>query len=217
MIKVILYDLDGVLVDACDWHYIALNKALKEIAGDVISRTEHETTFNGLPTKTKMGIMVKQGRVKEEDIERIYSRKQDFTIETIEESAQEDPGKVELHRFTLMKGMRSACVSNCSRKTAELMLEKTGQLPYFARIWANEDSANPKPHPEPYIRAMIHFGYPPEECLIVEDSERGLKAAGLTGAKVWQVKNAKEVTRENLEAFLARTQNEYRNPNGRKR
>ena len=51
MIKAILYDLDGVLVDATEWHYESLNEALKEISGFEISRLEHIQTFNGLPTQ----------------------------------------------------------------------------------------------------------------------------------------------------------------------
>ena len=54
MIKAILYDLDGVLVDATEWHYESLNIALKEIAGFIIERSEHVSTFNGIPTKKKM-------------------------------------------------------------------------------------------------------------------------------------------------------------------
>lgn len=202
MTKAILYDLDGVLVDACEWHYIALNKALNEISGDVISRTEHETIFDGLPTKTKMDLMAKQGRVKREDIDRIYAKKQEFTVETIREEAKTDEGKIRMHEWTKNKGYRTALVSNCSYDTAALMLARTGQAKFIEKLFTNKDYNNPKPHPEPYIRAMIHFGFHPEEYLIVEDSDRGYKAASLTGAKVWRVKNAKEVTLENLEPLL---------------
>ena len=57
MIKAILYDLDGVLVDATEWHYESLNEALKEISGFEISRLEHIQTFNGLPTMKKLEIL----------------------------------------------------------------------------------------------------------------------------------------------------------------
>ncbi len=50
MIKCILYDLDGVLVDATEWHYESLNYALKDVAGFIIKRDEHISTFNGIPT-----------------------------------------------------------------------------------------------------------------------------------------------------------------------
>ena len=47
-VQAILFDLDGVLVDACDWHYLALNEALKGIGVAPISREDHVTTYNGL-------------------------------------------------------------------------------------------------------------------------------------------------------------------------
>ena len=63
MIKALLYDLDGVLVDATEWHYESLNEALEEVAGFIIERSEHVTTFNGIPTNTKLEILEKQGRL----------------------------------------------------------------------------------------------------------------------------------------------------------
>ena len=49
MIKIIIFDLDGVLVDACEWHRLSLNAALKEIANFEISVDDHYANFNGLP------------------------------------------------------------------------------------------------------------------------------------------------------------------------
>ena len=70
MIKAILYDLDGVLVNATEWHYESLNLALKEIAGFEIGRDEHISTFNGIPTNTKLDILNKQGRLSKEQFQK---------------------------------------------------------------------------------------------------------------------------------------------------
>lgn len=193
MIKAIMYDLDGVLVDACEWHYIALNKALKKISNDVISRVEHETVFNGLPTKTKLDILIKQGRVRKEDLQAIWDMKQNLTKETIEENAKIDEKKITLHVHSWKLGIKMVCVTNSITETASLMLEKTGQLSYMDFIVSNEMVRNPKPHGEGYIRAMVKLGTMPDECLIVEDSEKGLKAAASTGAFVLHVKGPDEV------------------------
>jgi beta-phosphoglucomutase len=53
MIKAVVFDMDGVLIEAKDWHYEALNRALK-LFGYEISRYEHLTTFDGLPTRRKL-------------------------------------------------------------------------------------------------------------------------------------------------------------------
>lgn len=202
MIKLICYDLDGVLMTTCEIHYIALNKALKEVSNTVIDRTEHETVFNGLPTKNKLEILIKQGRVKESDIQEIWDKKQTLTKEAINETSIPDEEKIQLHQFTYGLGIRSVCVTNSIRETATMMLDKTGQLPYMQFLISNEDVRNPKPHGEGYIRAMIKLGIMPNECLIVEDSEKGLKAAYSTGAEVLKVagphETAKKVREWNL-------------------
>ena len=129
MIKAILYDLDGVLVNATEWHYESLNLALKEIAGFEISRDEHISTFNGIPTNTKLDILNKQGRLSKEQFQQIWELKQEKTFEVINNSAFIDNVKIRLHEGT--SNLRRVCVTNSIRKSAKLMLEKTGQLKYM--------------------------------------------------------------------------------------
>ena len=94
MIKAILYDLDGVLVDATEWHYESLNLALEQVKGFKIKRDEHIQTFNGLPTMRKLEILLEQGRVKKDDFDSIWKKKQDLTIEVIMKSAFIDQNKI---------------------------------------------------------------------------------------------------------------------------
>jgi HAD superfamily hydrolase (TIGR01509 family) len=193
MIKAILYDLDGVLVDACEWHYLALNMALEKVANDRIGIEEHYTTFNGLPTKKKIEMLIEQGRLRPEDSDRVWALKQELTKEAIESNASVDSNKIALHQYTHCKGIVSVCVTNSITETATLMLEKTGQLPYMQFVMTNEMVRNPKPHAEGYIRAMVKAGVMPDECIIVEDSEKGLAAARATGAHVCHVSGPSEV------------------------
>jgi HAD superfamily hydrolase (TIGR01509 family) len=73
------------------------------------------------------------------------------------------------------------------------MLDKVGLIEYMDIIITNEDSVNHKPHPEQYIKALVHLNAFPENTIIVEDSPKGLDAARLTGSRVFQVKDATEV------------------------
>ena len=59
MIKAVIFDMDGVLIDAKEWHYEALNNALK-LFGYKISRHDHLVTFDGLPTRAKLQMMTEQ-------------------------------------------------------------------------------------------------------------------------------------------------------------
>jgi beta-phosphoglucomutase len=197
MIRAILYDLYGVLVNACEWHYLAFNNALKRVAGDaaVISRVEHETVFNGLPTKRKLDILIQQGRVRERDWKAVWDLKQALTTETIEETAAIDLEKVQLHEETRRAGIISVCVTNSIRPTAMLMLDRTGQLSFMQFVISNEMVRRPKPHGEGYIRAMIQLSIMPDEILIVEDSDKGMQAAESVGAHLLRVAGPHELAR----------------------
>jgi HAD superfamily hydrolase (TIGR01509 family) len=211
-IAAVLFDLDGVLVDACDWHYHALNRALNEISGIEISRVSHEKNFNGLPTKTKLSMLKDLGGVAEKDMPAIWKLKQKYTTDVINEMAKPDPTKIAIHKWLSSKMMGIYCVTNSIRETTRLMLDKTGQLKYIrTNIISNEDVTNPKPHAEGYIKAMLDnasrmrfnlIALKPSQFLIVEDSDKGYQAAKQTGAHVWRVANAQEVTLENLRMKL---------------
>ena len=196
MIKAILYDLDGVLVDATEWHYESLNEALKEISGFEISRLDHIQTFNGLPTIKKLEILYEQNRVKKDEFNAIWDLKQSKTNEIIEKTASNDETKLRLHEGT--KKFKKICVTNSIRQTAVLMLDKTGQLPFMDHIISNEDVSDPKPNPEGYVKAINFLQLQPNECLIVEDSPKGIEAAKKSNAHVYEVKGYHDVTLENI-------------------
>jgi len=196
--KAVLFDLDGVLVDACDWHYEALNKALLSVAGTYINREEHLSTFNGLATLTKLNFLEMEGRLHREDVSRVAQLKQLHTTETIKDNLFVDNTKVELLKRLKEDGYKVACVTNCIKGTATLMLTLCGVIDFIDLVVSNEDCIHNKPHPEPYIKAMVLLNCLPENCTIIEDSPKGLEAARLSGAEVIKVKNATEVTPENI-------------------
>lgn len=198
MIKAVFYDLDGVLVDACEWHYLSLNKALEKISGIQISRNDHENIFNGWPTKKKLDMLLVQGKIKDCDLLTIWELKQKFTIETIKENSMIDVCKIQLHSEIKSRGILTACVTNSINETAKLMLEQTGQMEFIDFLISNDMVRYPKPHGEGYIRAMIHFGIMPENVLIVEDSAVGILSANSTGANVLKVNNSHDVNLNNI-------------------
>ena len=202
MIKLVMFDLDGVLVDMCDFHRIALNEALKQISDYEISLEEHYQRFNGLPTKKKLEMLVQDGFVKKEDCERINALKQEKTFLAIKENLSQRQEKIKLLKFLQKKGILLACVTNSIKDTAEMMLEKTGIKSFMDIIITNQDVNNPKPNPEGYYKAMTAKNMNPEDCIIVEDSPKGLQAAMSTGCKVIKVSTPDEVTIELFDGVL---------------
>jgi len=202
MNKAILFDLDGVLVDACEWHYQSLNMALTDVVHYAVSREDHNSTYNGLPTRRKLKILASVGIIREDDFDKISELKQEYTVQVIEKFCVESISKIVMMQRLKTKGYKIACITNSVRKTTNLMLKKTGIRDYLDVVLSNEDCNYNKPHPEPYIKGLIMLNCLPENSIIVEDSPKGLEAARLTGCKVIQVKNATEVTKELFKGIL---------------
>ena len=198
MKRLVIFDLDGVLVDACEWHRVALNQALKEVCGYEISYEDHVRTFNGIPTRKKLKKLSSWGKVEPSLHDQIYALKQKKTIELIEANSQISNEKQIMISSLKSEGIHVACYTNSIRKTANLMLEKAGILDLFEYVLTNQDVASPKPDPEGYKFLMKHFNVRGENTFIVEDSPKGLKAARESGANVIEVSNAQCV---NLELF----------------
>ena len=201
-IKLVIFDLDGVLVDACEWHRLSLNKALKIISNYEISEEEHKTTFNGIPTKVKLKKLVETGQIDREDCEKIYNLKQELTIETIEENAKHRSEKVQMIKALKESGIKVACFTNSIRETATLMLLKTGVLNQLDLLITNQDVKKPKPHPEGYNKIVEEYGLEPSSVIIVEDSPKGMQAALASGCNVISVNNPEEVEFKIFEEYL---------------
>lgn len=200
-IKAIFFDLDGVLIDAVNWHKDAFNFTLEELYGFKLTNKEHKETFNGLPTYNKLEILQKQKRIpKNADLKDFYNLKQYYTIELINKYCQFDYSKILLLAYLDQRDIYTICVTNCSRETSHLMLQKAGIGVDY--LLTNESVNKPKPCSEGYVIAHMMTQLNPDEVIIVEDSPKGIEAAKNTGAYVWQVQNPREVTLDNLFKFM---------------
>lgn len=201
-LEIVIFDMDGVLVDACEWHKIALNQALKEKCNYEISEEEHYSTFNGLPTRVKLDKLSEMGVVDKDTHEEINNLKQEKTIEIIEKYASFDESKVSLIKWLKENDIKVACFTNSIRKTASMMLERVGVLSLMDVFVTNQDVSNPKPDPEGYNKILKLFKIKSENAIIVEDSPKGLAAAKASGCRILKVKNATEVNTENVRKFI---------------
>lgn len=199
-IKAVLFDMDGVLIEAKEWHYEALNMAL-DLFGMPISRHDHLTTFDGLPTRKKLEMLSLDRGLPVQLHEFINEMKQQYTIEMIHTRCK--PRFAQERALSALKaeGYKLAVCSNSVRNTVNLMMDRAGLASYLDIQISNEDVSKGKPDPEMYLKAMKHFGLSPDECLILEDNENGIKAARASGAHLLIVK---EVSDTNLDAIRSR-------------
>jgi len=196
-VKAILFDMDGVLIDAKEWHYEALNRALK-LFGFEISRFEHIHTFDGLPTKDKLKLLSEGSNLPIELHDFINAVKQKYTMELINERCK--PRFQHEYALSRLKedGYKIAVCSNFIRKTIEEMMDKSELMPYIDLIMSNQDVTKAKPDPEIYVKSMKKFKLRPEECLILEDNKNGIKAALASGGHLLKVDSVYDVNYENI-------------------
>jgi len=196
-IKAIIFDMDGVLIDAKDWHYEALNKAL-ELFGFSISRYDHLVTYDGLPTKKKLEMLSLERGLPRGLHGFINKMKQIYTMEYVYMKCK----PLFNHQFALSKlkaeGYKLALASNSVRITIDMMMEKADLDKYLDFTLSNQDVKKSKPDPEIYLTAMKRLKLKPEECLIVEDNQNGIKAALASGAHLLAVKDVNDVTYKNI-------------------
>ena len=191
-INCVLFDMDGVLIDAKEWHYESLNNALK-LFGMEISRFDHLVNFDGLPTLKKLEYLSLERKLPPELHDFINELKQKYTMEMVETRC--NPKFIHQYALANLKrlGYQLGLCSNSVRRSVEAMLARSALYSHFDVILSNEDVTNPKPDPEIYIKAMEILGMKASECLVIEDNENGIKAAQASGAHLLVVDNVDEV------------------------
>lgn len=196
-IKAILFDMDGVLIEAKEWHYAALNKALA-LFGMSISRYDHISTYDGLPTKAKLKMLSIERGLPVQLHAFIDKMKQLYTMEIVHSECK--PRFVHEYALSRLKadGYKLAVCSNSIRNTVEVMMDKAALRQYLDLLISNQDVTKGKPDPEMYIKAMDKIGLAPQECLIVEDNQNGIKAAKASGAHLLVVQDVNDTNYSNI-------------------
>lgn len=208
MIKLVIFDLDGVLVDAREIHYLALNEALESIDNKfVISREEHLSTYDGLPTSKKLKMLTEKKGLLVDKYNEIWAKKQEMTINIINNNMSPDVRMIDILKRLKTNGLKICVASNSIRESLKMMLLKKGLLEYIDFYYSNQDVKNPKPNTEIYLKCMIKAEVDPKETIIVEDSHIGRAGAINSGAYLCAVKNTNDVTYEKINEQVKKINN----------
>ncbi len=205
MIKAILFDMDGVLIDARSWHYDALNLALSHF-GYKISLESHLLTFDGLPTKNKLEILSDTINLPEGRHDIISSLKQKYTIQISHQKCKPNFN----HLFALSrlsKQYKLAVCSNSIKNTIDTLMNLSGLNQYLDFILSNEDVEKSKPSPDIYLKAFDKLDLAPKECLILEDNPNGIKAAIDSGAYCLKIGEPNDVTLKLIQSKIKDIEN----------
>ena len=202
MIKLVIFDLDGVLVDARELHYEALNKALGSIDDKyVIQRDEHLSTYDGLSTTKKLKMLTENKGLPVELHDSVWKLKQEMTVKIIDGFSIDDRIQSIL-RSLKSEGYTIACATNSIRETAKLQLIRRGFFEYIDFMYSNQDVKISKPSTEMYLKCMIKAEVNPNETVIVEDSHIGRKAALSSGAYLCAVEDCADVSYDKVKRAI---------------
>jgi beta-phosphoglucomutase-like phosphatase (HAD superfamily) len=209
MIRAVVFDMDGVLVDARDWHFDALNRALL-LFGYEISVPDHETIYDGLPTRVKLDHLVEKRGLPRTLTPFIAEMKQVYTMEIVLQRCK--PNFIHEYALSRLKadGYRIAVASNSIKESISVIMEKTCLAGYLEFTLSNEDVRAAKPDPEIYLKAAAQLGLKPDECLVVEDNHNGIRAARAAGAALLEVRGVEDVTYERIVARIAEVNAKHR-------
>ena len=200
-IEAVVFDMDGVLVDAKQWHYEALNRALA-LFGAALTEAEHAARFDGRPTKEKLRVLIEERRLPRGLADLVAELKQAYTLDAIHSRCRPEFRTQLLISRLKRRGLAVGVASNSIRQTVEVMMARTGLLDMLDVVLSNEDVTCPKPDPEIYRVAAERLGIAPARILVVEDHPVGVHAAKEAGCRVLHVENVRDVNLENVEARL---------------
>jgi hypothetical protein len=192
MNKLVIFDLDGVLMDSRELHYEALNRSIKQVTNSyeyIISREEHLSKYDGLNTTKKLQLLTKDKGLHVDYYDDIWKEKQKQTFELIP-IAPKNPEILKIMHKLNLKRWKIAVASNSIRETVKLALMSMDVLQYVDYFVSNEDVFNPKPFPEMYWKCMTMMKALPKDTIIVEDSHIGREGALNSGAHLYPVKDA---------------------------
>lgn len=202
MEKLIIFDLDGVLIDSKEIHFNALNLALSEYdAKYIISRNEQDTTYEGLTTKAKLQILTKIKGLPTELHDNIWKLKQQYTAKLFESTCL-DLDLINLFKMIKSRGIKIAVASNSIRETLDTCLNSLGIAQYVDYSLSNEDVRMPKPDPQMYHKCMDYLMVSEKDTVIFEDSDIGIRAAVASGAFVQRVSSRKDITFDKIELAI---------------
>ena len=196
--NLVIFDLDGVLVDSRDMHYEALNRALKKVDSKyVITIDEHLSLYDGLPTSRKLSILTETKDLPVEKHQQVWEDKQKATFE-IFSHLEHDYELMHYFQQLKHKDYQVAVASNSIRNTVKLVLLKLGVLEFIDYYVSNEDVVRNKPFPEMYWKCMTACNALPKDTIIFEDSHIGRQGALDSGAHLIPIENRYDLNQEKL-------------------
>lgn len=201
MIKAILFDFDGSVVDSEPLHLRSFRELLAPL-GIKISKARHYSEFTGIGSTAIITTLFREHKINENVNGWVEKRKKTYQSYVLKGKLKTIPGVRTFLRFLKKRNIKTAIVSGGHGTNIKLALEKTDLEKFFDIIIGLENVKNRKPHPEGFLLAAQRLGVKPSECLAVEDAPAGVTAAHAAGMKVVCVKSQAPVDLKKCEYVI---------------
>jgi beta-phosphoglucomutase len=180
MVKTVIFDMDGVIVDTEPVHYYAYQQHFKEL--DVLVPDEMYATFTGNSTKNVYQKLKEHFRLQHE-VELLISRKREIFNDAFDnkEDLELLPDVENLIKNLHSNGIQLILASSAAKVTIERVFRRFGLHKYFTHTVSGEDFEFSKPHPAIFEHAASLSIAPKNQCIVIEDSTNGIKAAKAAG------------------------------------
>lgn len=207
MIKQIIFDLDGVLINSRELHFESFNEAINSVCPNYsITKEEHLSTYDGLPTTRKLELLTENRGLPKNLYKEIWEKKQKITLEMMKTYKKDEKLNLILGKLR-QKGIKMSIASNSIRESVISALHHKEILHYFEHVMSNQDVLKAKPNPEMYYRIMVQSGIPSRHTLILEDSNKGREAVLNSGAHLCPIKNPDDLTYEKIMNHINKIEN----------
>jgi len=182
-IKGAIFDLDGVLTDSSELHYLAWKKLADE--EKISFSREDSEALRGIPRRESLLLILKDRKPSEAQIHEMMDRKNQYYVESISTLTEQDllPGARDFLVNLRSSGIKTAVGS--ASKNARTVIEKIGIIDLLDAIADGSSVINQKPSPDLFLYAAKLIEIPPSQCVVFEDAAAGIEAAKTGG--MWAI------------------------------
>jgi beta-phosphoglucomutase family hydrolase len=186
MIRAVIFDMDGVIVESEHLHIKAEQQTMLKHGVRISAEELH--TYTGTTAELMFTELIKKYKLNT-TFERVFDEKEEFMFKLLEKETRPTKGVIELLKKLKRKGIKLGIASSSHRKLIEYILRRLDIVRLFDFVVSAEDIVHSKPNPEIFLRSARGLRVEPVECLVVEDAKLGVEAAKNAGMRVVGYRN----------------------------
>jgi len=180
MIKAVIFDLDGVIVESEHMHIEAEKQTMLKYGVRISSEELHR--YTGTTAKFMFTELIKKYKLNT-TFKRIFNEKEEILFKLLEKDVQPTKGVIKFIEKLKRENVKLAIASSSHKRLIKFVLERLNITHLFDSIVGSEDVIHGKPNPETFLKAANELNVNPIECLVIEDSKLGVEAAKNAGMK----------------------------------